>query len=74
MILNANGRKIDMPKTKTAKAVIFVSEDGDTWQPVKPYNVPDWLKDPAAMGHMMAGELLEDLNAQKIYKAEIADV
>lgn len=73
MILDPRGRKIRMPQTMTANAIIFVSDDGDTWQPLEPSSVPGWLKDPATMGYLIAGEILEGLECGKIYKAETID-
>lgn len=68
MLLDANGRKIPA-RQMTANAVIFVSTDGDNWSPVKPYNVPKALKDPEAMGYLMAGEIIE-LADGDLYKAQ----
>jgi len=41
--------------------VIFRSENGrDGWKPVKPEDVPDWVKDPDNMAHMVDGEACMD--------------
>jgi hypothetical protein len=70
MILGPNGRKIRQPVQKKARAVIFVSENGENWTPISPETVPEWLQEPYTMGLMMAGEVLEDIDGQKLYKAQ----
>lgn len=70
MILDARGRKISIPTESTAKAVVFVSDDGESWSPEKSYNLPDWVKEPDAMGYMLSGEILSIDDTGPYYKAE----
>lgn len=38
--------------------VIYVSEDdGETWAPLKPEDVPAWVKAPDVLGRLVAGEI-----------------
>jgi len=30
-------------------------DDGETWEPVKPFNIPEGLKDPEVVGQMAQG-------------------
>jgi hypothetical protein len=40
------------------KLVILVSPDGETdWKPVKPEDVPEWLKKPEVLGAMVEGNM-----------------
>jgi len=55
-IVGSDGKKLR--KTKTQKAVVCKSDDGDCWEPVKPYNVDDWLRSEDVMGDMMAGNIV----------------
>lgn len=44
--------------TRQATLIIYSSPNGrDNWQPVKPEDVPQWLKDPERMAHLVAGEM-----------------
>lgn len=65
MIVDSKGKPIS---NTMAKAIVFVCED-DTWRPLKPYNVPDAIKAPDAMGQMLSGEILE-LSDGRLYRAE----
>lgn len=68
MILDSQGKPIQ--RQMTAQAVIFVSDDGEVWEPLKPYNVPDWLKDNDVMGYMLNGEVVSLENTGPFYCAE----
>lgn len=41
--------------TKTGVIVVYQSEDGERWIPVKPAEVPEWVKDLGTMGAMVNG-------------------
>ncbi|GAA0586692.1 hypothetical protein ACFQH5_20240 [Halomonas salifodinae] len=69
-LFDARGRKM-RPATATAKAVVFVSEDGESWTPVMAYNVPESIKALDAMSWMLQGEILETAGG-KLYRAESA--
>ena len=56
-LLGKDGNPIQ--KTKTASAVFFMSLDGETWEPMRPKDVPEGLKDKDVLGYMMAGEIME---------------
>ena len=45
---------------KQANLVILCSEDGKIWHPLKPDEVPAWVKEPAIVGRMVAGEMCMD--------------
>lgn len=60
---------------KEAMLVIYASPNGrDHWRPVPPSEVPAWLKDPAYMGRLVAGEAAmkadEGRNGSEWYRAE----
>jgi len=43
-----------------ARLVILRSANGeDDWTPVKPEDVPDWLRDPDVMGRLVAGYIAQ---------------
>jgi hypothetical protein len=45
-----------------ARLVIFRSQDGDKdWKPVKPEDVPAFVKDPDTLGRLMDGEMVRHL-------------
>lgn len=52
-----NGKPLQ--KTKAAKAVFFMSENGEDWTVMSPEIIPEPLKDKDVMGYLMAGEILE---------------
>jgi hypothetical protein len=68
MIVDAKARKF-RHKESTASAVVFVSGDGEWWEPVMPYNVPECIKSPDIMAAMLAGEVIETTQ-RKYYMAE----
>lgn len=70
MILQANGQKYPT-QTMTAKAVIFVSDDGSMWNPMKPEEIPDYINDPGIINCLMHGEVIEVEN--RFYIAEKMD-
>ena len=40
--------------------IIYRSPNGeDSWEPVKPEDVPDWVKAPDVMAHLVAGEMAQ---------------
>lgn len=44
-----------------AMLVIFRSDDGQSgWTPVKPEDVPEWVKSPTTIGRIMDGEMVSD--------------
>ncbi|NIB43808.1 hypothetical protein HBA55_29670 [Pseudomaricurvus alkylphenolicus] len=55
---------------KAAKAVFFVSGDGEHWELLKPADVPDGLKDHDVMGYLMAGEIIEIEGTSTFYRVE----
>ena len=71
MIVDANGKKF-RPAQRDAKAIVFVSSDGEWWEPVMPYNVPECIKAPDIMAAMLAGEIIETSRKQ-YYMAEKAN-
>ena len=69
-LVDPSGRRIK-PTTcqNTAEAVVYMSDDeGQTWVPVKPYNVPDTIKTPDTMSYMLAGEIIETVGGN-LYRA-----
>lgn len=70
-----------MKKLKHAVLVIYQSPNGqDNWEPVKPEDVPEWLKKPDVMGRLVngytarfegTGLLLPD-GIRPWYRAEVA--
>lgn len=50
-----------MTTIQQAVLVIYVSRNGrDGWLPVEPAAVPEWVKSPAVMGRLVAGEACMD--------------
>ena len=46
---------------KQAMLVVFSSSDeGKTWEPVHPQEVPEWLKAPEVMGRLVAGDMAKN--------------
>ncbi len=43
--------------TKVARAVILKSDDEVRWEPVRPEDVPEWLKEEDVMGNLVAGAM-----------------
>ena len=71
MLVDAQGRPLAKPKQKTvtATAVIFISEDfGESWHPVKAYNLPVWLNDLDVMGCMFDGEIVSEHESGPFYR------
>lgn len=68
-IVDSRGHKFRIPKPTAANAVVLVCEDGESWRPLEPFNVPDTIKDPEMMGYMMAGEELETDDG-RLFKVE----
>lgn len=59
-----------------ANLVIYASNNGrDGWEPVKPDEVPGWLKEPDVIGHLVAGETAmnprEGDKGSSWYRAEV---
>ena len=43
-----------------AMVVVMRSANGeDGWEPVKPEDVPDWVKEPDCMGRLVAGDMAQ---------------
>ena len=45
--------------------VFFESPDGVTWTPVDREQIPDWLRDPAIVERLMAGEKVRNTEENK---------
>lgn len=44
--------------TKSAVCIIYKSPDGENnWTPVKPEDVPGWIKEPDVMARLVKGEM-----------------
>jgi len=69
MILDKSGKPIRKVEA-TAKAVVFKSSDGESWEPVHGYSVPKCVTDPEAMGWMLEGQIIET-NESTFYRAEL---
>lgn len=52
---------------KTANLVILRSPDLKAWEPVLPKNVPEWVKDPEVIGHLVTGHMVQDGNEEVGY-------
>ena len=72
MIIDKYGRKFKTAKTAEAKAIVFVSPDGEYWEPVMPDNLPECVKAPDIMAAMLSGEIIETTQ-RKYYMAERAN-
>lgn len=60
-----------MTGTAEAMAIVFVStDDGKTWTPCKPDQVPDWVKEPDVMANLLHGECAQQKNGLAWYRAE----
>lgn len=67
-LLDASGKPIE--KTKVARAVFFESDDGESWNMMKPVDVPKELSgNRDVMGCLMAGEIIE-APSRKYYRVE----
>ena len=54
--------------------VIYGSKNGrDNWFPVKPEDVPEWVKDKEVLGHLVNGNCAQrcDDDSELIYRAEV---
>lgn len=50
-----------MKNLKQAMIVVFASEDGETgWAPLRPEEVPAWVKDEDVLGNLLAGDIAQD--------------
>lgn len=68
-LLDPRGKPLT--NTKAALAVFFMSDDGESWTPVKPKDVPEDIRsDPNAVGHLFNGEILENAETGRLYKAQ----
>lgn len=70
MILDEKGKPIRKVEA-TAKAVVFTSKDGEVWEPLHGYNVPECIREPEVMGWMLDGQIIETTSHQ-YYRAELA--
>jgi hypothetical protein len=68
VILDSKGRKIKK-RIAHARAVVFVSVDEDTWHPLHEREVPDVLKEPDNMAHMIKGGVISLGNGERPYYA-----
>jgi hypothetical protein len=57
------------PRTKAATIVVYECVGPEEWKPLKPAEVPDWLKEPEVMGEMVKGWILEGVDG-KFYRAK----
>lgn len=56
-LARANLEAKSRPPLKQASAVIFTSANGRApWHPLKPEEVPEWVKHPDVMARLLAGE------------------
>ena len=67
-----------MSEFKQANVVLLASVNGrDHWHPVKPEAVPAWVKEPDAMGRIVAGEAAmkcdEEGDGSMWYRAALPD-
>lgn len=59
---------------RMANLIIYASDDGrEHWAPVKPNDVPMWVRDPAVLGALASGEecmnCAEGQSGSKWYRA-----
>lgn len=75
MILDAKGKTINK-KMKMGQLIIFISRDGgETWQPMMPSEVPQWVRHPDILGEMMIGNMATDPNkGPEWYRAEHLEI
>lgn len=46
------------PRTRLAMLIFYKSEDdGRTWEPVLPADVPEWCKEPDYVARLVAGQM-----------------
>jgi hypothetical protein len=57
---------------KEAMMVIMSCDDptNEQWEYVKPEDVPEWLKDPSAMGRLVNGEIIQGAGSDTFYIGE----
>ena len=71
MIVGTDGKPLK--QIRHANAVVFISQDLETWQPVKPFNVPKWVQDDDVMAYMMNGEVVCQNEVAPFYKAQVLE-
>lgn len=63
---------------KQANLVILTSSDGENWHMLKPEEVPEWVRQPDIVGHLVDGEMCMDPRQEPKgspwYRAEIVPV
>jgi len=64
-----------MTNLAQALCVIYsTTDEGETWFPVLPENVPEWVKSPDVMANMLAGEYAQNTEFPLAwYRAERVD-
>lgn len=61
------------PVKKTGRFVIYRSVDETQWAPVKPGEVPSWIKEPDIISHLASGFAVQDKNDGAWYGAISVD-
>ncbi len=56
-------------KRVAARLVILCSEDEETWEPVKPYNVPKWVQEEDVIRNLAKGMAVKENDAAKLWYA-----
>jgi hypothetical protein len=74
-LVDRHGRRLRSEKKTTSPVVlvIFESDTGDegTWSPLKPEQVPEWLKDPDTLARLRRGDVCQDIkHSPKWYSAQ----
>lgn len=68
MLIGTDGKPLN--RTHQARAVVYESQDLESWTPMKPYNVPEWVQDDDIMGYLLSGEIVCQDERAPFYRAE----
>ena len=73
MLVDAKGKRFRLKsEAKQGHLIIYVSPSyKGPWDPLKPEDVPEWIKDQDILGELVAGQMCSDPKKDgKWYRAE----
>lgn len=71
MLLDAQSNPIEKKMTMGHLVILVAETDEGPWTPMRPIDVPNWLKHPDIMGEMAAGNMCHDpKQGPQWYRAE----